>query len=91
MVLIELVLLFLAGLLQDALNTSYVRAVAERHLWRATVLSGLVTLLGVLVFARLFTLLGAELEGAGGGLVAYALGNSAGTWVGLRRATRAPA
>ncbi len=85
MVVVELLVLFVAGLLQDALNTLYVRSVAERALWRATVLSGLLTVLGFVVFARIVNQLGHELEGAGGGLLAYALGNSAGTWVGMRR------
>lgn len=85
MILLELGILFLAGVFQDALNTLYVRSVAERALWRATILSGLVTVLGFLVFARVFAMLSAELDGAGAGLIAYALGNSAGTWVGMRR------
>jgi hypothetical protein len=85
MLLLELVILFAAGLFQDALNCIYVRSVAERALWRATALSGLVTILSFVVFARIVGHLGAELETAGGPIVAYALGNSAGTWVGLRR------
>lgn len=85
LILLELCILFVAGVFQDALNTLYVRSVADRALWRATVLSGLTTVLGFLVFARVLGQLNAELEGAGSGLIAYALGNSAGTWVGMRR------
>lgn len=84
-VVVELLILFFAGLCQDALNTLYVSAVAERARWRATVLSGFLTVLSFVVFARIAHQLGDELEGAGGGLLAYALGNSAGTWVGMRR------
>ena len=85
MLVLELVVLFVAGLLQDALNTWYVRSVAERARWRATVLSGFVTVLSFVVFARIVSQLGHELDEAGGGILAYALGNSAGTWVGMRR------
>ena len=89
MVLLELSILFLAGLFQDALNTTYVRSIAERARGRATVLSGLLTVLSFVVFARIIALMGAELETAGTSIVAYALGNSAGTWVGMRRPTAA--
>lgn len=85
MVLLEVAIIFAAGLLQDALNTAYVRAVADRARLRAAVLSGVVTVTGILVFARLLSQF-EQLELAGPGLVAYALGNSAGTWVGLRKA-----
>lgn len=85
MILLELGILFLAGVFQDALNTVYVRSIAERALWRATVLSGLTTVLGFIVFARIIGQLDAQADGAGTGLIAYALGNSAGTWVGMRR------
>ena len=86
MILLELFALFAAGMFQEALNTVYVRSVAERLQWRATVLSGLLTVLGFVVFARIVTLIGPELGAASGSIVAYALGNSAGTWVGVRRA-----
>jgi hypothetical protein len=84
MFLLEILCIFGAGLLQDALNTAYVRAIAEKARPRATVLSGIVTVTGVLVFTRILGHFG-ELETAGSTLFAYALGNSAGTWVGMRR------
>lgn len=85
MLLLELSVLFLAGAFQDALNTIYVRSVAERARGRASVLAGLLTILSFLVFTRIVAHLGAELETAGASIFAYALGNSAGTWVGMRR------
>lgn len=89
MLVLELLLLFAAGLLQDALNTHYVRAVAEQARLRAAILSVIVTVVGFLVFARIVAQV-AELDAAGTNLAAYALGNGAGTWVGMRRPT-APA
>jgi hypothetical protein len=82
LLILELAILFAAGIVQDALNASYVRSCAERARWRATVLSGVVTVFGCLVFARLLAT--EQVHEAGAQLFAYALGSSVGTWVGLR-------
>ena len=88
MLFFEILCIFGAGLLQDALNTAYVRAIAERSRPKAALLSGVVTVTGVLVFTRILGHFG-ELESASSTLVAYALGNSAGTWVGMRKGVAA--
>lgn len=80
----ELVALFVAGMLQDALNTLYVRSVADHKRVRAALLSGVGTVTGFLIFARVLSHFGDSMDAAGVSLVAYAAGNSAGTWVGLR-------
>jgi hypothetical protein len=84
MLIFDLVILFGAGLVQDALNTVYVRSVAEKARGRATILSGLLTVLSFIVFARIYAQV-SQIESAGGNVLAYALGNSAGTWLGMRR------
>ncbi|MGE0711332.1 MAG: hypothetical protein AB7N76_08865 [Planctomycetota bacterium] len=81
--LIELSLLFAAGLVLDALNTAHIRAVTDRARASAALLSGLANLLWLLVFARLVGQL--EPGAALGKVLAYALGNSTGTWIGMRR------
>ena len=89
MLVLELAILFAAGIVQDALNASYVRSIADRCRWRASVLSGVVTILGCLVFARLFA--SVQVHQAGAQVLAYALGSSVGTWMGLRRLSDPPA
>lgn len=85
MIAIELFCLFAAGLFQDVLNTLYVRSITDRALWRATILSGVTTILGFIVFARIMAHMGPQLDALGSSLVAYAVGNSCGTWIGMRR------
>lgn len=81
MFLLELLVVFLVAVVLDGLNTLYVRWVAERAVWRATVVSGVVTLLASAVFVRIAT----QAEGGeqAGSLLVYALGSSAGTWLGM--------
>lgn len=80
---LELALLFAAGVVQDALNAFYVRSIAERARARAVVLSGTITLLGCVILSWIFT--HSQVNDLGANVVAYALGNSVGTYVGLRR------
>lgn len=87
MFVLELSLFFMAGLVLDVVNTTYVRAVADRARASAALLSGLGSLLWLLVFA---SVLGALEPGAAvGNVLAYALGTSLGTWIGMRRGSSA--
>lgn len=83
MFLLELLVVFVIAVVLDGLNTLYVRSVAEGAVWRATVVSGVVTLLASAVFVRITT----QVDGGeqASSLCVYALGSSAGTWLGLRR------
>ena len=83
MLLLELLLVFAVAVVLDGLNTLYVRAVADRAVWRASVASGLCTLLASAVFVHLTTRVAAGEQATS--LCAYALGSSAGTWLGERR------
>lgn len=83
MSLLELVAVFVLAVVLDGLNTLYVRWVAERAVLRATVVSGVTTLLASLLFVRIVSHASAEQATS---VCAYALGSSAGTWLGLRRA-----
>jgi hypothetical protein len=80
----ELAALFIAGMCQDTLNTLYVRAIADHRRGRAMLLSGVLTVTGFLIFARVLAHFEANMDAASASLLSYALGNSAGTWVGLR-------
>jgi uncharacterized membrane protein (GlpM family) len=80
----ELVALFIAGLCLDALNTLYVSAVADKRRLKAAVLSGVGTIVGFLIYARVMSYFEADMAVAGGSLAVYAAGHSAGTWLGLR-------
>ena len=79
----ELSLFFVAGLVLDVVNATYVRAVADRARASAALLSGLGSLLWLLVFASVLSVL--EPGAAVGNVLAYALGTSLGTWIGMRR------
>lgn len=83
MSLLELVAVFSLAVLLDGLNTLYVRSVAEKAVLRATVVSGVATLLASLLFVRIVS---HAADDQATSVCAYALGSSAGTWLGLRRA-----
>lgn len=77
----QILLIFLAGILIDLLAARYTRAIADRKLWPATLLSGLITL------STLLLLTGIIQESAMNSLIfAYAGGNTIGTYIGLRKA-----
>jgi hypothetical protein len=89
MLFFELAALFIAGMAQDTLNTLYVRAITDKHRWRAAFLSGVATVFGFLIYARVMAYFEANMAVAGGTLAVYACGHSAGTWLGLRQPTTA--
>ncbi len=78
----QLILIFLAGILIDLLTARYTRAIADRKLWPATFLSGLVTLASFLLITVIIKedSLNSTLS-----ILAYAGGNTVGTYVGVRR------
>jgi len=78
----KIILLFLAGVIIELLSARYTRNVAERKVWSPTLLSGLITITN---FA-LLTLIIKESAAAGFfNILAYAGGNTLGTYIGLRK------
>lgn len=78
----EILLLFLAGIITDLLVTRYTRSVAERRVWSATLLSGVITCANFLMLSVIIR------EGALHsffGIAAYAGGNTVGTYVAMVR------
>lgn len=78
---LQLFLLFLAGIIIDLLVTRYTKAVAEKKIWSATFLSGLVTFVNFLLLTVLIS------ESSMNGIfniMAYAGGNTVGTFFALR-------
>jgi hypothetical protein len=79
----EIILIFCAGIIVDLLTTRYTHAVAQKKRWQATILSGSVTLAN---FALLTVLIrGGAMEGLVN-IMAYAGGNTIGTFIALRKA-----
>ncbi|HPI92992.1 MAG TPA: hypothetical protein PLT09_07795 [Deltaproteobacteria bacterium] len=77
---LELTALFIAGIITDLLVTRYTRSVAERKVWSATILSGMIT------FANFLLLTLIVKEGSLHsffGIAAYAGGNTVGTYVAM--------
>jgi hypothetical protein len=80
----EILLLFLAGIITDILVTRYTRSVAERRVWSATILSGVITCANFIMLSVIIR------EGALQslfGIVAYAGGNTVGTYVAMVKNT----
>lgn len=67
--------LFIAGLVQDWLNSEYIGAVAERRRLKAAIFAGLTTVLSYTVFAAIMQHMGSISL-----VVAFSLGNALGTW-----------
>lgn len=81
-IIIQLVSLFLAGIFIDLLVTRYTKSVAEKRVWSATVLSGLITCANFV----LLTLIIKESSTSGiFDIMAYAGGNTVGTYVGMMK------
>ncbi len=78
----QLILIFGAGILIDLLAARYTRAIADRKLWPATLLSGLITLSSFLLITIIIreSSLNSALN-----IFAYAGGNTLGTYIALRR------
>jgi hypothetical protein len=79
---LQLFLLFSAGIVIDLLVTRYTRAVAEKKIWSASWLSGLITCVNFLLITVLIkeSSLGSVLN-----IMAFAGGNTVGTFVALIR------
>ena len=78
---LQLFFLFLAGIIIDLLVTRYTKAVAEKKIWSATFLSGLVTFVNFLLLTVLIS------ENSFNGIfniMAYAGGNTGGTFFALK-------
>ena len=79
----KLVLIFFAGFVIDLLITRYTSDVAQRRVWRATVLSGLITVANFLLLTVILK------DGATDGvlsIMAFAGGNSLGTFFAMKKA-----
>ncbi len=79
---IQLITLFCAGIIIDLLVTRYTKSVAEKQIWSATFLSGMIT------FANFVLLTLIIKESSMNGIfdiVAYAGGNTVGTYVGMMK------
>ncbi len=78
----KIILIFIAGFVIDLLTTLYTRKVAEKRLWSATLLSGLITLASF----TLLTLIIKETEqNTFLNILAYAGGNTFGTYIALKK------
>ncbi|HNQ86523.1 MAG TPA: hypothetical protein PLP82_04020 [Deltaproteobacteria bacterium] len=79
-IILELAALFIAGIITDLLVTRYTRSVAERKVWSATILSGMITFANFLLITLIIK------EGSMQsffGIAAYAGGNTVGTYVAM--------
>lgn len=80
--LVQLILIFLAGIIVDLLATRYTSAVADKKLWPATIFSGLITLTNFVLLTLILK------ESASEGMLnimAYASGNAVGTYLALKK------
>ncbi len=78
----KIILIFIAGLIIDLLTTLYTRKVADKKIWPATFLSGLITLTN-------FTLLTVIIKDTDTNtffnILAYASGNTLGTYLAIKK------
>lgn len=79
---IELIALFIVGIVYDAMAATYFRAIADRAQIKATVLSIVLTIVSLLVCAKIWE----NITNAQGfsSILAYSFGGGAGTWLGMR-------
>ncbi len=78
----QLILLFFAGIVVDLLVTRYTKSVAEKKIWSATLLSGTITFAN---YALLSVILSEGSIDCILDIVAYAGGNTVGTYVALMK------
>jgi uncharacterized protein YebE (UPF0316 family) len=79
----KIMLIFVAGFVVDLLVTKYTRYVAEKKIGGATLLSGIITIVNFVLLTLILQ------ESANNGLaniVAFAGGNSLGTFMALKKA-----
>ncbi len=79
---LQLIMLFFAGIIIDLLVTRYTRAVSEKKIWSATSLSGLITFANFLLITVLVS--ESSLNGVVN-IMAFAGGNTVGTYVALMK------
>ncbi len=77
----QIILIFFAGILIDLLAARYTRAIADRKVWSATVLSGLITLS---TFVLLTVIIQESSMNSLLNILAYAGGNTIGTYIALK-------
>ena len=78
----KIILIFIAGFLVDLLITKYTRYVAEKKIGRATLLSGIITIVNFVLLTMILQ------ESANNGLaniLAFAGGNSLGTFTAMKK------
>jgi len=68
---------FLVGVVLDAIITIYYRAISSRRVWRASILAFVITATTVLLIENIVISHNPIL------ILAYALGTSVGTWIGM--------
>jgi hypothetical protein len=78
----KIILLFLAGVIIELLSARYTRNVAERKVWSPTLLSGLITITN---FALLTLIIKGSAADGFFNILAYAGGNTLGTYIALRK------
>ncbi len=78
----QVILIFLAGILIDLLVARYTRAIADKKVWSATILSGLITLS---TFFLLAVIIRENSMNSLLNICAYAGGNTIGTYLALKR------
>ena len=78
----QIILIFIAGIIVDLFATRYTHAVAEKKLWQATLLSGCITLS---TFVLLTVIIKESAMGSLVNIMAYAGGNTLGTFLALKR------
>ncbi len=74
----RLFLLFAAGIIIDLLVTVYTKSVADRKIWSATLLSGIITFVSFILFLSIIKSLDIISD-----IIAYATGNCIGTYAGM--------
>jgi len=78
----QIVLIFIAGIIIDLFTARYTHAVAEKKRWQATLLSGCITMS---TFVLLTVIIKESAMGSLLNIVAYAGGNTLGTFLALKR------
>ncbi len=79
---LDCILFYLAGLIQDILLTSYQRFVNLGYRWRAACMSACIAVISILVISRITVKI--EAEHVSFPLITYALGKVTGTYTSLR-------
>jgi uncharacterized protein YebE (UPF0316 family) len=79
----KIILIFIAGFVVDLLVTKYTRYVAEKKIGGATLLSGIITIVN---FVLLTLILQESANNCLANILAFAGGNSLGTFMALKKA-----